>query len=192
MTQKRYLWFTCSSFAVNFEDVHGYCLNFSLGFQQKSSSSHHSFLVKRWNDFCVISVQYHTTQNSEKIYTSGQRYGITTTKWHLHEFDRYLLFLVVCSIAERNTVDFIDPLRCQLEWPKTVSIVWGLLRLKRRKKRLLSHGCRAYRLNKEDPVDCQPPLRWQVQIPTLPGKWQVYVTTLPGERFQQRCQAFSV
>ena len=42
-------------------------------------------------------------------YTSDQRYGITTTKWHLREFDRYLLFLVVCSNAERNTVDFIDP-----------------------------------------------------------------------------------
>ena len=41
------------------------------------------------------------------LYTNGQRYGITTTKWHLREFDRYLLFLVVClcSIAERNTVE---------------------------------------------------------------------------------------
>ena len=37
-------------------------------------------------------------------------YGITTTKCHLREFDRHLLFLVVCSIVERNTVDFIDPL----------------------------------------------------------------------------------
>ena len=66
------------------------------------------------------------------IYTSGQRYGITTTKWHLREFGRYLLLLVVCSIAERN-VDFIDPLRNQMEWPNTVSIVWGPLILKIRK-----------------------------------------------------------
>ena len=44
------------------------------------------------------------------------------------------LFLVVCSIAERNTVDLIDPLRNQIEWPNTVSVVWGPLRLKRRKK----------------------------------------------------------
>ena len=66
-------------------------------------------------------------------YTRGQRYGITTIKWHLREFDRYLLFLVVCSIAERNTVDLIDLLRNQIEWPNTVSIVWGPLRLKRRK-----------------------------------------------------------
>ena len=50
------------------------------------------------------------------IYTSSQCYGITTTKWHLRWFDRYLLFLVVCSIAERNTVDFINPLRNQIEW----------------------------------------------------------------------------
>ena len=50
-------------------------------------------------------------------YTSGQRYGITTNKWHLREFDLYLLFLVICSIAERNTVDFIDPLSKQIEWP---------------------------------------------------------------------------
>ena len=68
------------------------------------------------------------------IYTSGQRYGIITTKWHLREFDRYLLLLVVCSIAERNNLDFIDPLHNQIEWPNTVSIVWGPLRLKRRKK----------------------------------------------------------
>ena len=40
-----------------------------------------------------------------QIYPSGQRYGIATTKWHLREFDRYLLFLVVCWIAERDTVD---------------------------------------------------------------------------------------
>ena len=63
-------------------------------------------------------------------YTSDQRYGITTTKWRLREFDRYLLFLFVCSIAEQNTVDFIDPLRNQIEWPNTISIVWGPLRLK--------------------------------------------------------------
>ena len=137
MTPKRYLWFTCSSFAVNFEDVHGYCLNSSLGVQQMSSSPHLSFLVKRWNDLCKISAISQNSKFWKKIYTSGQRYGTTTTKWHLREFDRYLLFLVVCSIAERNTVDFIDPLRCQLEWPKTVSIVWGLLRLKRRKKAAL-------------------------------------------------------
>ena len=68
------------------------------------------------------------------IYTSGQHYGITTTKWHLREFDQYLLLLVVCSIAERNTVDFIDSLRDLIEWSNTVSIVWGPLRLKRRKK----------------------------------------------------------
>ena len=68
------------------------------------------------------------------IYTSGQRYGINTAKWHLRESDRYLLFLVVCLIAERNAVDFIDPLRSQIEWPNTVSIVWGPLRLKRRKR----------------------------------------------------------
>ena len=67
-------------------------------------------------------------------YTRGQRYGISTTKWHLREFDQYLLFLVICSIAKRNTVDLIDPLRNQIEWPNTVSIVWGPLRLKRRKK----------------------------------------------------------
>ena len=67
-------------------------------------------------------------------YTRGQRYRITTAKWHLREFDRYLLFLVVCSIAERNIVDFIDPLCNQIEWPNTVNIVWGRLRLKRRKK----------------------------------------------------------
>ena len=71
---------------------------------------------------------------STRIYTSGKRYGTTATKWHLREFCRYLLFLVVCSIAERNTVDSIDPLRNQIEWPNTVSIVWGPLRLKRRKK----------------------------------------------------------
>ena len=47
--------------------------------------------------------------------------------------DQYLLFLVICSIAEWNTVDFIDPLRNQIEWPNTISIVWGPLRLKRRK-----------------------------------------------------------
>ena len=66
-------------------------------------------------------------------YTSGQCYGITTTESHLHEFYRYLLFLGACSIAEQNTVDFIDPLRNQMEWPNTVSIIWGPLRLKRRK-----------------------------------------------------------
>ena len=49
------------------------------------------------------------------VYTGGQCYGITTTKWHLHEFDRYLLFLLVCSIAERNIVDFIDPLYNKIE-----------------------------------------------------------------------------
>ena len=64
------------------------------------------------NDF------FHTT------YTSGQRYRITTTKWHLREFDRYLLFLVVCSIAERNTVDSIDPLRNQIEC-QTQSVLSG-------------------------------------------------------------------
>ena len=68
------------------------------------------------------------------LYTSGQRYGITTTKWHLREFDQYLLFLVVCSITERSTVDFIYPLRNQIEWPNTVIIVWGPLRLKRMEK----------------------------------------------------------
>ena len=68
------------------------------------------------------------------IYTSGQRYGITTTKWNLREFDRHLLFLVVCSIAERNTVDFVDLLHNLIDWPNTVSIVWGPLRLKRRIK----------------------------------------------------------
>ena len=68
------------------------------------------------------------------FYTSGQCYGITTTKWHLREFDRYLLFLVVYSIAKRNTVDFIDPLLNQIEWQNTVSIVLGPLRLKRRKQ----------------------------------------------------------
>ena len=46
------------------------------------------------------------------IYTSGQRYGITITKWHLCEFDSY-----------------------QIKWPDTVSTVRGPLRLKRRKKR---------------------------------------------------------
>ena len=41
-------------------------------------------------------------------YTRGQRYGIiTTTKWHLRDFDPYPLFLVVCSIAERNIVDLL-------------------------------------------------------------------------------------
>ena len=40
---------------------------------------------------------------------------------------------VSCSIVKRNTVDFIDPLRNQIEWPNTVSIVWGPLRLKRGK-----------------------------------------------------------
>ena len=53
--------------------------------------------------------------------------------WHLREFDRYLLCLVVCSIAERNTVDFIDPLPNQIEWPNTVSIAWEPMRLMRRK-----------------------------------------------------------
>ena len=72
------------------------------------------------------------------IYTSVQRYGVTTTNRHLREFDRYLLFLIVCTISERNTVDFIDPLRNQIEWPNTVSIVRGPLRLKRRKK--VSYG----------------------------------------------------
>ena len=58
---------------------------------------------------------------------------LRNAKWHLREFDRHLLFLVVCSRAERNTADFIDPLRNQIEWPNIVSIVWGPLRLKRRK-----------------------------------------------------------
>ena len=75
---------------------------------------------KRFNILCSMG------------YTSCQRYGITTTKWHLHEFDRYLLFLVVSSIAERSTVDYIDPLRNQIEWQNTVSIGWGPLRLMRR------------------------------------------------------------
>ena len=60
-------------------------------------------------------------------YIGCQHYGITTAKWHLREFDFYLLFLVICSIAERNTVDFIIPLCNQIEWPNTVSIVWGPL-----------------------------------------------------------------
>ena len=59
-----------------------------------------------------------------QMYTSGQPYGITTTKWHLRKFGRYLLFLVVCSIAERNTVDFIDPLHNQIEC-QTQSVLSG-------------------------------------------------------------------
>ena len=68
------------------------------------------------------------------IYTSCQRYGITTTKLHLHAFDRYLLFMVVCWIAEGNTADFFDPLCNQIKCPNTVSIVWVPLRLKRNEK----------------------------------------------------------
>ena len=77
-----------------------------------------------WNSY------WHTPQC---IYTSGLRYGIITTKWYLREFDQYWLFLVVCCIAERNMVDYIDPLRIQIEWPNTVIIVLGPLKLKRRK-----------------------------------------------------------
>ena len=84
---------------------------------------------KMWKFVCIKRIAW-----CFGVYTSGQRYGITTTKWHLPEFDRYLLFLVVCSIAERNTVDFIDPLHNQIEWPSTVSNVLGPLRLRRRKK----------------------------------------------------------
>ena len=76
----------------------------------------------------------HQTLVSFHKYTSAQCYGITATKWHLREFDWYLLFLVACSIAEQNTVDFIHPLHNQIEWPNTVNIGWGPLRLKRRKK----------------------------------------------------------
>ena len=84
----------------------------------------------KWRIFCrwVDIFKCHNKPLSEPMmalfaYTSGQRYGINSTKWHLREFDRYLLFLVICSISERNAVDFIDPLRNQFEWPKTVSIV---------------------------------------------------------------------
>ena len=48
--------------------------------------------------------------------------------------NRYLLFLVVCLIAEWYTVDFIDPLRNQIEWPNTVSIVWGLAETQEKEK----------------------------------------------------------
>ena len=83
---------------------------------------------------CRQTTSHYLSQYWPMIYTNGQRYGITTNKWHLREFDRYLLFLVVCSIAEQNTVDFINPLHNQIEWPNAVSIVWGPLRLKRIKK----------------------------------------------------------
>ena len=49
----------------------------------------------------------------------------TTTKWHLREFDRYLLFLVVCSIAKGNTVDFSDPLRKTKLNVQTQSVLSG-------------------------------------------------------------------
>ena len=87
-------------------------------------------LASGYNRYRRYKIMSH---NSKTTYTSGQRYGITTTKWHLCEFDPHLLFLVVCSIAERNNFDFIDPLRDQIEWPNAVRIVWGPLRLKRRK-----------------------------------------------------------
>ena len=57
---------------------------------------------------------------ANKNYTSGQSYGISTTKLHSREFDQYLLVLVVRSIAERNTVNLMDPLRNQIEWPNIV------------------------------------------------------------------------
>ena len=74
--------------------------------------------------YCMQCFTVIKHQHAYITYTSVQRYGIITTicKWHLREFD--LLFLVVCSIAEWNTVDFIDPSRNQIEWPNTVSIVW--------------------------------------------------------------------
>ena len=74
--------------------------------------------------------------------------------------------------------------------------------------RLFSHGYRAYRPTRMSLLITNHPLlrselaqrwqnlvialtachlRWQVQIPTLPGRWQAYrVCHLPGERVQQR------
>ena len=53
------------------------------------------------------------------MYTSGQRYGITTTKEHLREFDRYLFVLVVCSIAEEilliSSIHYVTKLNVQTQ-----------------------------------------------------------------------------
>ena len=99
---------------------------------KKQSSCGCHTVVHTDREFDLQELLWHEQQSF--TYTSGQPYGITITKWHLPECDRYLLFLVVCSIAERNAVDLIDPLRNQIEWPNTVSTVWAPLRLKRRKK----------------------------------------------------------
>ena len=66
-------------------------------------------IIGRYTDISRYSWSYIESFIDSVAYTGGQPYGITTTKWRLHEFDRYLLFLVVCSIAKRNTVDFIEP-----------------------------------------------------------------------------------
>ena len=61
-------------------------------------------------------------------------WNFPTTKCHLREFDRYLLFLVDYMFnCGTKYCWFIDPVRSQIEWPNTVIIVWGPLRLKRRK-----------------------------------------------------------
>ena len=65
-------------------------------------------IIGRYTDISRYLWSYIECFIDSVTYTGGQPYGITTIKWHLREFDRYLLFLVVCSIAERNTVDFID------------------------------------------------------------------------------------
>ena len=96
-----------------------------FNFTRMSNNIHWFYWACRQND----------VQNEPRyiIYTSGQRYGITTTKCHLREFDRYLLFLDVRSIAERNTVissiHYVTKSNGQ-----TVGVAWGLLRLNRRKK----------------------------------------------------------
>ena len=120
----------CDIIMTEFNDV-TIKLSLSLSLLINNINKHH---VGSGNYCISIGNELNKIIDAWFIYTSGQRYGIAITKWHLCEFDRYLLFLVVCSIAERNTVDFIDPSRNQIEWPNTLSIVWGPLRLKRRKR----------------------------------------------------------
>ena len=57
-------------------------------------------IIGRYTDISRYLWSYIESFIDSVTYTGGQPYGITTIKWHLREFDRYLLFLVVCSIAE--------------------------------------------------------------------------------------------
>ena len=53
-------------------------------------------------------------QTIRHIYTNGNKYGITYTKLHRSEFDRYLLVPVLSSIAIWSSVDFYNLLPNQL------------------------------------------------------------------------------